>query len=505
MNRLSFSPTKTLAVLVGNGSFEEYTGSSLTPIPPAINNIDDFESVLTEKSIIGIPPGNIIRMVDFTRTQLMTKLNDLLKQRKHKHIDTVIFYYIGHGLVDLNRKYYLAAKDSNPYLIEDTAVPFAYVKSKLSKVSRAIVIIDACRSGLATLGNGILDPVDGTFDMEGAYTLTCCSDWQEPVFDPRERNTDFTGVLLQFLKAGKDEPKPCLNLEDVYYHVFHHDMLKSTPWRSNGFQAPQEFGICFNRQFNDETAGRFFSTGKFDKALQWYTALNKHGQFNKYDEQIRHCRERLYQEAMELGEEELELKQYSSALKAFFDAYTISPNPNVHTRIEECKRLMKEAEINGGSPTVVFFETDRTHIFQGDSITLSWQVHQADIVQLNDDIGSVSQSGSMKISPAMSKTYRLTALNAKGACIPAEQTITVYKAPQLDRITIREPDLSRLVNLDTLLIAAPRVNVSIAWPLQDGIRPGVSTSGMVRIISTIKRNYLLIINKILYANARKLL
>ena len=72
-------------------------------------------------------------------------------------------------------------------------------------------------------------------------------------------------------------------------------------------------------------------------------------------------------------------------------------------------------------PIINSFSVNPTEIDYGKSATLSWNVSNATSIFIDQGIGSVSNSGSRTISPEITTTYNLTAINSDGqitrACI----------------------------------------------------------------------------------------
>jgi len=83
--------------------------------------------------------------------------------------------------------------------------------------------------------------------------------------------------------------------------------------------------------------------------------------------------------------------------------------------------------LNPTEPVINSFNADSATITEGESVTLSWQVTDADDVSINQGIGSVGLSGSTSVSPTSTTNYTLTATNSAGSSI-ATVTITVNPA-----------------------------------------------------------------------------
>jgi len=75
-------------------------------------------------------------------------------------------------------------------------------------------------------------------------------------------------------------------------------------------------------------------------------------------------------------------------------------------------------------PPGITFSAQPSSILNGESSTLSWVVTNADMVSIDNDIGSVSPSGSMLVFPQETTTYTITGTGSGGTA-SASVTITV--------------------------------------------------------------------------------
>jgi hypothetical protein len=80
-------------------------------------------------------------------------------------------------------------------------------------------------------------------------------------------------------------------------------------------------------------------------------------------------------------------------------------------------------------PAVNSFSAEPSTITQGQEAALSWDVSGAASVSIDQDIGTVSSSGTQTVSPDTTTTYHLTATNSAGP-VSASFTITVKEPPE---------------------------------------------------------------------------
>ncbi|MGB8191773.1 MAG: caspase family protein, partial [Chitinophagaceae bacterium] len=184
----SINHKKTYAVLIGCSEYNY----GLNAILPVKGNLEDMRSLLMDKSYIGLPPENVF--TSFNETS--DSIKDLLFTTSRHEMDTLIIYYAGHGLRTGAKELCLAAINSKK--LSDTEwlgiVEYGFIKRTILEQCNArqkILLIDACQSGLA-----VQSADDDIFKAGGAYVLASSQAGDESYFNPLERNTCFTGTIL---------------------------------------------------------------------------------------------------------------------------------------------------------------------------------------------------------------------------------------------------------------------------------------------------------------------
>ena len=126
------------------------------------------------------------------------------------------------------------------------------------------------------------------------------------------------------------------------------------------------------------------------------------------------------------------------------------------------------------TPKVVIqrFTATPASIRAGGTSTLAWQVLNADSVEITD-IGSVNaQAGTTQVSPAETRTYRLTAKNSVGE---ASETVTV---------TVERPGVRVLSFRATPDSIAPGQTVTLSWQTENAQTVTISGIGTVQASGT---------------------
>ena len=90
----------------------------------------------------------------------------------------------------------------------------------------------------------------------------------------------------------------------------------------------------------------------------------------------------------------------------------------------------------GASPTVTL-SASPSSIQRGQSSTLRWSSTNAESASITPGIGTVPSSGSRRVSPTQTTTYRITVQGADGQTASATATVTVTDAPKPAAPTVR--------------------------------------------------------------------
>ena len=83
----------------------------------------------------------------------------------------------------------------------------------------------------------------------------------------------------------------------------------------------------------------------------------------------------------------------------------------------------------GGAPPTVSLSASPTSVERGQSVTLRWSSTNATSASITPGIGTVPTSGSRRISPTRTTTYRITVRGADGQTASASTTVTVTEPP----------------------------------------------------------------------------
>jgi hypothetical protein len=204
-------PARSRVVLVGPAEYEH-----LSPLKSVANNIARLGELLTDETIWGLPPENLTSLTDPRSTD---DVEEALLAAGKAAEDTLIFYFAGHGLLDLSSaQLYLAlgAAEADPI---HRAIDYERVRRAVrgSNCPSKVMILDCCYSGNATMG--ATNDLAAQAMVEGTYLLTACDENNLAVAPPGEEFTAFTGALVRLLTDGIPHGPEMLSTEDIYWRL----------------------------------------------------------------------------------------------------------------------------------------------------------------------------------------------------------------------------------------------------------------------------------------------
>lgn len=215
-------PANSACVLIG---VDRYEDRGLPSLRAVYNNLENLAEVLTNENIWGIKPGRM-RVVHNPRTS--TELIRPIREMSELATDTLIVYYSGHGLKDLDdNELYLALPDSVAGQPE-TSVRYKAVKQAIAQsrqAQRVVVILDCCYSGAAIDGGMSAAAEDicadaGVDDVRGSYLMCSAAANRKALAPTADGCTVFTGELVDVLRGGvAEESEPMLRLGVVFRAV----------------------------------------------------------------------------------------------------------------------------------------------------------------------------------------------------------------------------------------------------------------------------------------------
>ena len=193
------------AVLMGTSEY-----SFLPGLPAALNSLERMAGLLTGP-LCGWPVGRVDLLVN---ERGPGDLPDRLITSFEDAADVALFYYVGHGQIDLANHLCLGLAGSRTEANRRaaTSLPFEAVRLAMldSPAMMKIVILDCCFAGLASLpANSLAASPDDVLDRtagSGAYTMAASAAYSPAWYDTTpgvvRPQTFFTQYLVDLVEDG---------------------------------------------------------------------------------------------------------------------------------------------------------------------------------------------------------------------------------------------------------------------------------------------------------------
>ena len=208
------NPESSRAVLIGTASY-----ARMEPLPSIRTNLLDLRETLTDPDVWGLPADNVVVIADEREPK---KIYQALRAAAAatRPDGMLVVYYAGHGLPQAP-DLVLALPDTDPQFPDDEGIQYHKIReaAKLSVALRRLVILDCCYAGRA--GREVLAAGDAArqlaneAEIEQACLLLAVGANRPAMAPLRERNTAFTGALLQVLRGGSEVSDPVLTVRQV--------------------------------------------------------------------------------------------------------------------------------------------------------------------------------------------------------------------------------------------------------------------------------------------------
>jgi adenine-specific DNA-methyltransferase len=195
------------ALIIGNNLYEDHALSELTS-PSA--DVERLANLLKSPLIGGFE--QVITKIDSSSEEIRSEIADFFADKKTD--DLLLIYFSGHGILDLNGRLCITAKNTKRNRLSVTAISSAFISEEMdnSNSRRQILILDCCYSGAFHRGvkGEINRPVisDETFRSEGyaKVVITASNATQYAIegnqVDGEAKESFFTHYLLEGIESG---------------------------------------------------------------------------------------------------------------------------------------------------------------------------------------------------------------------------------------------------------------------------------------------------------------
>lgn len=230
---------RRLALVIATEAYED---PSLRRLRSPGRDAEDLRGVLADPGIGGF---TVTSVKDGTAHEVRVAVGDFLADRSPE--DLVLVYLSCHGLVDLRRRLYFAARDTTKGRLAATGVEAQWLLAQLEdcRARRQVLVLDCCFSGaFATSHKGDDDLGLGeTFLGQGrgrvVLTASRGSEYSfegEPVEGQAVAGSVFTHALVEGIRSGMADldRDGYVSVDDAYGYAFDHlqaSGAKQTPQR----------------------------------------------------------------------------------------------------------------------------------------------------------------------------------------------------------------------------------------------------------------------------------
>lgn len=223
-------------VLIGT-PFHTHADEHLPDVPAVENNLVDLAEVLTDAGLGGFAGEHCVTVKPGSSLE---QVGDALSEAAEQAKDLLLVYFSGHGLLDSSGGLHLALAGTKRNRLGYTALAYETLRATCleSRAATRVLILDSCFSGRAIgkpLGDAQL--VIDALNVDGTYILTSAPPNSTALHLEGERNTAFTGRLLDLLRTGHAEAGDELAMGFIYEQL--HAQLKQ-----EGLPLPQQRGTA---------------------------------------------------------------------------------------------------------------------------------------------------------------------------------------------------------------------------------------------------------------------
>ena len=205
------------AILIGNAVYRPDSG--ILPLPAAVSCVTAMAELLTG-DMCGWPRGRVVSLVDVASpSQLARQIISAVKDVQ----DTVLVYYIGHGLrtFDGQLALALADTDSDAELLPHTAILYEAIARILRGCPAAtkLVILDCCHAELGTRANYVFqssDDIAEEYPVDGLYFIGASRIHQKAKAPIGGNLTYFTQYFVDTVRDGIPGGPEWLRLDQIF-------------------------------------------------------------------------------------------------------------------------------------------------------------------------------------------------------------------------------------------------------------------------------------------------
>lgn len=209
--------SRSRAILIGNSTYRPDSG--IPDLPAATSCVPAMAELLTG-DLCGWPTERIVRLMNLaTPSDLARHLVSAVKDVQ----DTVLVYYVGHGLRTSQGQLVLALADTDndPQSLPYTAMTYGAIAMILRGCPAAtkLVILDCCHAELATRANYVFQSADDiaeAYPVDGLYFIGASRTLEKAKAPIGGGLTYFTSAFLNIVREGIPGRPSELRLDQIF-------------------------------------------------------------------------------------------------------------------------------------------------------------------------------------------------------------------------------------------------------------------------------------------------
>jgi len=221
-------------------------GSSLFPNEPLIedlrlpeNDVDGLDELLNSEERGQFDETLVLK--NRPSYEVLREVNQLFSRVERD--DFVLFYYSGHGKLNLAGNLFLATPDTSIKALEATSIPVQSIKNfaDVSAASRVALLLDCCYSGAAgaafARGN-VDDHLQLMSGGRGTYIMTASTGVQTALERESDQYGIFTKHIIEGIQGGGADQNDdgYISMDELYTYVRDHI-------REDGAQQPMKWDL----------------------------------------------------------------------------------------------------------------------------------------------------------------------------------------------------------------------------------------------------------------------
>jgi len=221
----------------------DYSAPGINKLNFAESDARSMKGILSDSEICDF--DEIYEIIDQSYSEATKKIEKIFKDAQSD--DFILFYFSGHGKLDMQGDLCLLFKDTDLDYLLSTSLHFDFINRCIehSKCRTIIMIIDSCFSGAAGMkGDDLLMKSLSEVSGTGRIILSAAKEFEAAKEDDTLKHGVFTNFLMEGLRTGEADTDDdgLVNIDELYDYAYDKTI--------KGFQqTPTKFGKCEGKIF----------------------------------------------------------------------------------------------------------------------------------------------------------------------------------------------------------------------------------------------------------------